>query len=157
MRSLTVVLTGLVCLGCDLPRDPEETYERAQGGTIRAGVSENPPWTRLNDGRPAGVEVDLIEDFADQLDAEVEWFPAAESELIESLHEGRLDVVVGGLTDDSPWVAEVALTRPFAQIGDKSYVMAVRHGENRWLFELEKFLEQRSAEVERQLAAEHRR
>ena len=156
MRWIAVVLAGIVCLGCDLPRDPEETYERARGGTIRAGVSENPPWTRWKDGEPAGVEVDLIEDFAGRLDAEVEWFPAAESELIESLHQGRLDVVVGGLTDDSPWLAEVALTRPFAEVGQKSHVMAVRHGENRWLFELEKFLEGRSAEVQRQLAAEHR-
>jgi polar amino acid transport system substrate-binding protein len=105
---------ALLLAGCALPRDPEGTLERVEGGTLRAGITEADPWTRVEGGRPAGVEVALVRDFARRLSAEVEWIQGSEEELVGALVEGELDLLVGGLTRDTPWSKEVALTRPYA-------------------------------------------
>lgn len=48
MRAL--VTAGLLLLvgGCDLPRDPEQTFERVRGGTLRVGITARPPWTSFD-------------------------------------------------------------------------------------------------------------
>lgn len=118
MRQLLLALTvAVVVCGCEFPRDPEGTLDRVRGGTLRVGVSPAEPWVTLEDGKPpAGVEVALIEEFADTLDAEVEWVEGGESELMEALAGRRLDVVLAGLTRRSVWMNEAALTRPFVTV-----------------------------------------
>ncbi|MFN2525114.1 MAG: transporter substrate-binding domain-containing protein [Actinomycetota bacterium] len=99
-------------MSCDVPRDPETTLERVRGDTIRVGIVVNEPWTKF-DGSPAGVEADLVEEFARGLDAEITWVEGSEHELMAALKGFELDLVIGGLTADSPWSAEVAFTRPY--------------------------------------------
>ena len=43
-----VLLTGC---GVEIPADPEDTLERVRGGTLRVGVSPNPPHTVAGPGR----------------------------------------------------------------------------------------------------------
>jgi polar amino acid transport system substrate-binding protein len=112
----TAFLTALILTACGIPRDVEGTLERVQGGTIRAGITENAPWTDLSSGRPEGVEVDLIETFAVTLHAEVEWFDGSQAELLQALEKRELDVVVGGFTADDPWAQMVTFTQPYAEI-----------------------------------------
>jgi polar amino acid transport system substrate-binding protein len=54
-----------------------------------------------------------MEDFAETVDAEVEWVPGSESDLVAALEVYALDVVIGGLTADSPWAEPVGLTSPY--------------------------------------------
>lgn len=141
MPSRVALVMAFVVIGCAIPRDPEGTYERVQGGTMRAGLTENEPWTRLVEGQPAGIEVDLLVGFAEQLDAEIDWTQGSEAELLERLHQGELDVVAAGLKKSTPWAKQVGLTRPYITVRGGDHVLAVRSGENRWLMELELFLE----------------
>jgi polar amino acid transport system substrate-binding protein len=152
VRPLAVaVLTAALVTGCGsgFPKDPEGTLDRVRGGELRAGVSESPPWTEVADsGRPSGVEVELVEEFAERIDAEVVWTSGAESHLIRSLEGGDLDVVVAGLTETSPWEKHAALTRPHTEIETwdgrtEKIVLATRLGENGFLTELETFLVER--------------
>ncbi|MGX5358838.1 substrate-binding periplasmic protein [Kocuria sp. KH4] len=154
LRALVVAaLLAVLGSGCapGFPKDPEGTLDRVRGGELRAGVSESPPWAEVADsGRPSGVEVELVEEFADRIDAEVVWYPGAESHLIRSLEGGDLDVVVAGLTDTSPWTKHAALTRPHTEIETwdgrtEKIVLATRLGENGFLTELETFLVERGA------------
>lgn len=141
--------------GTSLPRDPEGTLDRVRGGTLRVGVSVNPPWTEVPGAPtgagtpptepPTGIEPDLLTAFAATLDAEVQWATAGESTLVADLRDGRLDVVVGGLTDTSPWTSDAALTRPYVVVpvrdGEpEAHVMAAAPGENALLVALELFL-----------------
>lgn len=153
-RRAVPLLLVLVLAGCgtSLPRDPEGTLDRVTGGTLRVGVSFDPPWTEvpaggadLSDRPPPGVEPRLVADFAASLDADVRWTAGGEETLIGELEEGRLDVVVGGLTAASPWSEKVALTRPYVTLTDahgkpEPHVMAAPMGENAFLVELEMFL-----------------
>jgi polar amino acid transport system substrate-binding protein len=111
------VLLLLPLAACQYPRDPEGTLDRVTGGVVRAGVGDDPPWAAVERGRPAGIEVDLIEAFARSLGARVQWTHASEEELMEGLEEGSLDVVVDGITVDSPWNGRVGLARPYVTTG----------------------------------------
>jgi polar amino acid transport system substrate-binding protein len=111
---LLVAVLALLPAGCGIPRDPEGTLERVRGGTLRAGITASAPWTTLEGGRPGGVEVELVERFAGELGARVEWMDGSEADLIAALEMRELDLVVGGLTADTPWQAGAAITRSYA-------------------------------------------
>ena len=111
---LLVAVLALLPAECGIPRDPERTLERVRGGTLRAGITASAPWTTLEGGRPGGVEVELVERFAGELGARVEWVDGSEADLIAALEMRELDLVVGGLTADTPWQARAAITRSYA-------------------------------------------
>ncbi|WP_432560880.1 substrate-binding periplasmic protein [Kineococcus sp. SYSU DK003] len=88
------------------------------------------PWRRPpaagTDPQPQGVEVRLVEELAGQLGAEVTWTSGATAELVSGLHDGALDLVVGGLTTQDLWTGEVTFTRPYVTVRT---VVAVPRGE----------------------------
>lgn len=149
-RALAAVALALVLglSGCasSFPADPDGTLDRVTGGTLRVGLSPNEDWTDMTDGGEAsGIEVTLVEEFADSLDAEIEWTEGGEEKLFTDLEAGRLDMVIGGLTDTTPWSEKAAITKPFDQVTTADgktvkHVMATAMGENAFLLELEKFL-----------------
>jgi len=107
-----LVLPALVA--CGIPRDPEVTLERVTGGTMRVGVTEADPFTILEGDEPTGgVEVLLVEEFADSIDSEIEWITGSEEELFAALEVRELDLVIGGLTSTNPWSAKVTFTHPY--------------------------------------------
>lgn len=98
---------------CDIPRDPDDTLDRVRGGVLRVGVIDNEPWTKRAGGEPTGVEVQLVREFAAELGARAHWMWGGEGEQMEALKRGELDLVIGGLTDETPWGAEVGTTNPY--------------------------------------------
>ena len=114
VRALLFSLLCFCGAGCDLPRDPDDTLARVRGGVLRVGIVENHPWAALVAGMPPkGVEVKLIEEFASELNARPEWIIGGEQAHMEALEAGELDIVIGGITTDSPWVTKVGTTRPY--------------------------------------------
>ena len=112
------------------------------------GVSNAPPFAEVNEtGGPSGSEADLVRRFAESLGAEVEFSESGEEILMERLAEGDLDLVIGGLSESSPWTDKAAFTRPYAEVTDdygttRRLVMAAPLGENAFLVRLERFLDQ---------------
>lgn len=94
---------------------------------------------------PAGLEVDLVEDFAEHLGVEVEWTVAGEEDLVGMLEDDALDLAVGGVTEENRWVDQVGLTRPYTEVGaggdTEKHVMMVPMGENAFQSELERWLD----------------
>jgi hypothetical protein len=89
--------------------------------------------------------VELVEEFARSIDAEIVWVPGGEEDLVGRLEHDGLDLVIGGLTARSPWSDKVALTYRYTATtgprGEKElHVMAAPMGENAFLVELERFL-----------------
>ena len=110
---LLLPIVALLAGGCQFPRDTRGTLDRVEGGVVRVGVTESEPWVTTGEGRPEGVEIELIDGFARTLDARVEFTTGSEEELIGALHEGALDLVAGGMTKRSQW-KEASPTRQFA-------------------------------------------
>jgi polar amino acid transport system substrate-binding protein len=114
MRRLLALVFSLALVACASPPvDPEATLERVRGGTIRAGITENPPWTIVGNATMTGVEVELLEDLAAEIDAEIEWVEGSEEELFGALELGQLDVVVGGFSAENTWSKHAAFTHPY--------------------------------------------
>ena len=148
-----LVLGCLLATGCGagIPRDVEGTLDRVRSdGVLKAGASPSPGWVVIDGGgRPAGREPALVEGFARHLDVEVEWTVAGEEHVVGLLEDGELDLAVGGVTDKNPWVAKVALTRPYAEVSvegtTEAHVMMVRMGENALQSELERWLDEEAS------------
>ena len=142
LAALGVALAGC---GLQVPADPDGTLDRVSGGTLRAGAIPNGELIRVDDGRVSGGEAELVEAFAESLDARVDWTEGSEEALVRELERGDLDLVVGGFTDATPWIDKAGVTRPYAEIVDEAgmrhkLVMLVPMGENAFLTELETFL-----------------
>lgn len=164
-RMLVIGGLALGLIGCSghYPADSDGTLDRVSGGLLRVGVSHQPPWTDTagenSPDDPGGIEVQLIEDYAESIDAEIEWHAGGEEQLMKLLSGRELDVVIGGLSASSPWSSEVALTTGYAEsigVDGKTvkHVMAVQMGENAFMSSLERFLLEQ--EVEQQLPEEMR-
>lgn len=140
-----LVLAALVGCGA-VPADAEGTTERVRAGVLRVGVTHNPPWVDATDpAEPGGTEADLLKELAVGLGTELEWTIGSEAVLVTALHEGRIDLVAGGFTDDTPWSQQVAMTAPYTEERDESgrtlkHVLLTRAGENRFLTTVEQFI-----------------
>jgi polar amino acid transport system substrate-binding protein len=144
---LCVALILLLPTGCSgFPADPNGTLDRVRGGLLRVGASHNEPWVEIVEGaEPSGIEPDLVRRFASNLQARIEWRFGGEEALMADLEHGQLDLVIGGLTAESPWSEKAAITKPYAEVRNEygeteKHVMAAQYGENAFLLELEKFL-----------------
>lgn len=149
--TLTLMALGLsstlsACIS--IPADSIGTLERARDGTLVVGISEHHPWTDISEnGRYSGSEVDLVESFAESINADIEWHTAPESVLAGKIKEDELDIVIGGLTASSPWMTHMALTRPYAKVDEEDMVMGVRMGENALMIALERHLAEEHGEI----------
>lgn len=115
-RRTDALLLGIIMLigaQCNLPRDPKGTLERVRGGTIRVGVAESKPWIERTGDEPTGVEADLVRQFARSLGARPAWKWGALEDHLEALEHYELDLVVGGLTQATPWRKKLGLTRSY--------------------------------------------
>lgn len=146
LTRLAAALAVGVVAGCTVPADPDGTLDTVRGGELRAGVSPHAPWTDVApDGSPSGPEVDLVEGFAQSLDADVVWTTGGESELVDELDRGSLDLVVGGFTASTPWTSHAAVTVSYVTVTDpdgkpEGHVMLTPMGENAFLVALERHL-----------------
>jgi polar amino acid transport system substrate-binding protein len=117
VRSALVCLlvAALVATGCQYPRDPDGTLNRASnGGVLRVGVSEADPWVLMDGDEPSGgAEVELARQFARDIGARIEWVQGSEEQLVEAAKEGQVDLIIAGLTMKSRWKKDVAFTRPY--------------------------------------------
>lgn len=140
--AMTAALAGC---GVSVPADPDGTLQTVSGGELRVGVSADENLADVSADTPSGPIIDLVDTFADSLDAEVEWTIGSEETLVTMVEEGDLDLVVGGLTDQTPWIDRVGVTRGYREVDgaeDRAIVMFVPLGENAFLTELEGFLDQ---------------
>jgi ABC-type amino acid transport substrate-binding protein len=153
MRRLWGLAASVLLLtGCSvsIPSDPDGTLDRVVGGTLNVGVSPNGDFTVVTSGDVSGSEAALVEAFAETIDADIEWTVGSEEALVRALERDDLDLVIGGLTDATPWVAQAGVTRPYDEFTDEDgrthkLVMLVPMGENAFLTELETFLTHETA------------
>lgn len=139
--AVTIALSGC---GLTVPADPDGTLKAASGGELRVGTSPDGDLVEVDRGEPSGPVVDLVEGFADSIDAEPRWTVATEETLVRKLESGELDLIAGGLTPDTPWIDKAGVTRGYPGIegaGDRELVMLVPLGENAFLTALEKYLD----------------
>jgi len=137
-----LVFPALLLTACALPRDPDGTSARiASSHELRVGVTDSPPWVDAKSAEPKGIEPDLVRAFASQTGAKVAWSQGSETQLVKSLHDGELDLVIGGFDKKTQWGSTAGVSQPYAEDADgKKRVMLAVPGENRFILALDKFL-----------------
>ncbi|MFB4354216.1 hypothetical protein RAC69_13780 [Microbacterium sp. LS_15] len=137
---------GLSGCGLTIPIDPDGTLESVRGAELRVGFSADPGLIADDGGGgPDGSLPELVTGFADTVDADVDWTEGSEETLVGMLERGDLDLVVGGMTDRSPWLDRAGMTRGYPEIEGahgRPIVMLVPLGENGFLTALETYLDE---------------
>jgi hypothetical protein len=124
--------------GCDsLPKDADGTSDRVKAEhRFQVGI--------IADGGDRAVldrERLFLAAIARASGAAPQVRKGASEPLLLALEDGQLDLVVGLLAPDSPWLGRVALLPPVAEpVAPQHLVLtgAARNGENRWIMLLER-------------------
>lgn len=148
--AASLVVGALAGCGITIPADPDGTLERVSGGVLEVGVTTNPPHAETGGAHPAGTEPALVTSFAESIGARVEWTEGSEEQLVGLLEAGELDLVIGGISDATPWADRAAVTRSYAQAvqpdgSTAGLVMLAPLGENAFLTALERHLDAETA------------
>ena len=132
MRILLLV-AALFCVSCNaLPKDPEGTLDRVRAAkSFRVGLISAEPTPR------AELAAAFVARVAAAAGAKAEPVPGAAEPLLSMLEEGEIDLVVGPMTDKSPWMTAVTFLPPLAEDmkgdGHHQLVAMARNGENAWI------------------------
>lgn len=137
MKWRSALCAALALAGCDrLPRDPDGTLDRVKAehsfrvGLIASGDS------------PIGAERQraYLSRVARATGATPRLEEGSSEPLLIALEEGKLDLVIGPLSPESPWVGRVALLEPIGETVTPQRLALTpiaRNGENRWIMLLE--------------------
>lgn len=87
------------------------------GCHLRFALADLPPFQTLKDGKPAGIDVELVAEAARRIDCRVEWEQTPRQRAMVLLQEGKVDAVAG--------VARTAEREAFG-----IYSTPLRHGRN---------------------------
>jgi ABC-type amino acid transport substrate-binding protein len=129
---------ALALAACDrLPQDPDGTLDRVRAERrFRVGL--------IATGR-APVERGQSSAFLARVAAATGAAPivkeGASEPLLVELEGGDLDLVIGPLSPESPWLGKVTLLRPIGETVAPHHLLLTpiaRNGENRWIMTLER-------------------
>jgi hypothetical protein len=127
MLLLLVLFFG----ACNFPKDPNNSYENAKISSLRVGIVSK------TDSTTTSFEKKLVANFAEQEKMQTQFTTDNETELVKKLENYQLDIVLGGFEKKSNWKTKVGMTKPY----DGKHVLFIPRGENRLLYQLEKFLD----------------
>jgi polar amino acid transport system substrate-binding protein len=83
-------------------------------GVIRVGVATNAPWVlRDKNQQWLGLDVDLVQQFAQDMRWKVEWVPTTWASSIDDLRAGRFDVLAAGLSVTPQRALLVKYSQPY--------------------------------------------
>jgi ABC-type phosphate/phosphonate transport system substrate-binding protein len=138
MKCFALLLAVLPLCGCGtFPRDPDKTLSRVSSErTFRVGL--------IADGQAAQLAPEAAA-FLQRVSAATGAKPAlrkgASEPLLLDLKAGKLDLVLGTVSPDSPWALDVAILPPLAERTAPQHLIVspiARNGENRWIMLLER-------------------
>jgi hypothetical protein len=138
MKYLPVLFMAMLAACQDYPRDIEGTLdhiraERVMRVGLIAGEAETRDRVAISAyldrvGRAAGARAEITRGAAEPL--------------LLKLDHGQLDLVIGDMTEKSPWIADVMVIEPIAEamLGKDRILLSpiARNGENRWIMLLER-------------------
>lgn len=131
-----MILAVVIFAGCTYPKDPENSFEKAQKDELKVGVVVNPPFTTFENGSPGGEEIEILRDFAKSENLQISFEEGSESDLIKKMEEYEIQIIAGGFEKKTIWIKKAGPSATY----DKKHVFLVPKGENRLLQELETFI-----------------
>lgn len=75
--------------------EPANSFSTIQDGTLTVGQTEIPPFSYTEDGSPAGVDVDIVTEFAADNCLTVTYEPVTYAAAVPSISNNRIDLTIG--------------------------------------------------------------
>jgi hypothetical protein len=147
LRNVGLFLLLLTAVGCDaVPRDVDGTLNAIrERRVLRVGViagTEQAPGFSLAEHYLRGI--------ARATGASIRQTAGSMEALLAQVEQGSLDMAIGEVAKDSPWLDDVAVIEPIAErrVGDRQLGLSAiaRNGENRWVM----LLEQHARDIRRE-------
>jgi len=91
---------------------PDSSLTTAASGKLTVGVPTFMPFTEVADGKPSGVDGDLILAIADELCLEVVTVPLDYAGLIPAVQQNRIDVAIGSIYRTEARAEQAGVTSP---------------------------------------------
>lgn len=128
-RAVALLALCTLLAACDdmsFPRDPEKTLETVLAeGRMTVAFADSPPWVTVDrNAPPQGVEVDLVQAFAEDLGVAIEWRRLGAFAALEGLERGDIDLAIGGF--DRKAVTPVEGAAPSYAYYKETFVIAAR-------------------------------
>ncbi|NND69840.1 MAG: amino acid ABC transporter substrate-binding protein, partial [Halioglobus sp.] len=99
------------------------------GATLRVGMSvDYPPLTYKQEGRVVGLEVDNARAVAELLGMQLELVELPFTGLIPALEQGRIDVIMSGLSKTPERAERIVFVEPYLDIGQMGITLVDKAG-----------------------------
>lgn len=138
MIRASVLVALLILGGCtDIPKDPKGTLDRIRAERVFRVAMIEP----LGGAEGKAAANTFLERVAHATGAKVSLVTGAAEPLLLRLEDGQVDLVIGTMAPDSPWIPRVAmLPSLLEQTRDRHLLLTpiARNGENAWIMLLER-------------------
>ena len=113
-KVIIALLVSCLCFSaCGKAEDPE-AFQMIEPEPLRIGMSPNsPPMIFMLDGRYAGVEADFARLLARKFGRSVYFLPMGWEQLIPALMEGKVDLIMSGMTATQARQMRIRFTEPY--------------------------------------------
>lgn len=128
----SVTILFYLLMGCDYPRDPNNSFNSAKAGKLSVAVIPG-------DSLLVQQEKAILQEFSKFHGMKINWIEMTSQKAFHELENYGVHVVVGEIRAHNPWKDRVTFTKAF----EDTRVFAVAKGENKLLYQLEKFLNER--------------
>ncbi|WP_300435343.1 transporter substrate-binding domain-containing protein [Christiangramia sp.] len=133
-----IIFFFLVLAGCNFPKDPEESLEKATRDSLKVGVVNNLPYTYFDNGEASGTEIEFLKEFARSNKINISFIEGSESVLVDKLKNYRLHIVAGGFDKKTIWKKHAGTSATY----DSKHLFLIPKGENKLLQQLETYIYQ---------------
>ncbi|MFQ5642553.1 MAG: ABC transporter substrate-binding protein, partial [Thiogranum sp.] len=119
MKPARILMSFLLALTMQV----SHSADNAVPSTLRIGTSAGyPPLTFNADGKLQGLEIDLGAAVGQQLNTKTRFVELAADKLIPALNEGRIDVIMSGMSVTDTRSKQVLFTEPYMRIGQMALI-----------------------------------
>lgn len=123
IRLLVLICAVLFTYSCaekpkTPPPEPVQQTQKKPGNLLRIGMSPNyPPIVFIQAGEITGVEADFAHLLANEFGRPVEMETYPWDQLITALLDGKIDIIMSGMTVTTPRKMRIAFTTPYLNTG----------------------------------------
>jgi len=124
--GLALVAAGIIT-GCASPQAPMTVAPAtsAKASVLRIGAAPDyPPVVFKKGGTVIGIEADFAARLGEQLRRQVEWIEMPWPALIPALLQGRIDVIMSGMSITPERERAVLFTEPYLRVGQMAIIRA---------------------------------
>lgn len=125
----SILLMVAVFFFCSCTQSANVLQSNKSMDTIRVGISANaPPLVYKTGGKLQGIEIDFANQLGQYLGKKVTYVDTGWDNLIPALEEGRIDIIMSGMTITPKRAYRIAFAKPYLRSGQ---ILLVRSDQSR--------------------------